>query len=648
MVQPVVLFAPMGTKVAHQQPVNILSTQITHDDWIRIFTTHPPRAVLPPWGGAEWEAVFSRPLVQQLVAAPLQRAAEEALRELPALKDALYAQYATSGERLPFEKVYLERRRQLARAAIALLVRGSAASKVQRLSFVKKLESIFNEKSWAFPAHVSAPSGQDPNVIDLFCAETANLMGESLAVFSTIIPAALRTKILDRLRRQVFERYCENDFFWIHSTNNWNAVCHQGVLGAALTIEEDSTLLADMFTKATLHLPQFLRGFSADGGCSEGVQYWEYGFGHFAMLNQQLEFRTAGELSLFNADSKVHAIAGYGCAMSFADGTPVNFSDCKPDARLWAFLPRYLADTLEHEGCDQLADLEYRRLWEIPICLDSQRADLFHWLRLYLFAPDWMPDTGQADAIATTLDDARQDVAIASLGVWVVSGVDREGHLWEVAAKGGHNGEHHNHNDIGNFILKVDGFSFISELGMPEYCRDYFTPEHRYTFLAARSLGHSLPVINGQEQAEGAEYFGVVLHQDLEQDEVYYEIDITQSYPVSAECRRYIRRLCLSKSNGSLRCVDHIELHNPGMVEAAFISECEEVSILSSQVAQLSRQGLTLQASCSGSLGWNRIEIHAYKDHYGALRKCQRLVLACNDVASTFTIIVNFRLVTEA
>ncbi|MBU3113294.1 heparinase II/III family protein [Clostridium lacusfryxellense] len=34
------------------------------------------------------------------------------------------------------------------------------------------------------------------------------------------------------------------------------------------------------------------------------------------------------------------------------------------------------------------------------------------------------------------------------------------------AAKGGHNEEHHNHSDIGNFILNVNGDSLIADLGM--------------------------------------------------------------------------------------------------------------------------------------------------------------------------------------
>ena len=108
-------------------------------------------------------------------------------------------------------------------------------------------------------------------------------------------------------QKQVFENYLERDppFHWAGLPMNWNAVCHQGVLGAALAIEEDHTLVARMLVRAASALPVFLSGFGDEGSTSEGPAYWSYGFGRFSELNAQLEHRTRGELSFFESDEKI-------------------------------------------------------------------------------------------------------------------------------------------------------------------------------------------------------------------------------------------------------------------------------------------------------------------------------------------------------
>ena len=74
-----------------------------------------------------------------------------------------------------------------------------------------------------------------------------------------------------------------------------------------------------------------------------------------------------------------------------------------------------------------------------------------------------------------------------------------------LATKGGHNGEMHNQNDVGNVIVHVDGESVISDIGRGRYTKAYFGPE-RYEHIANSSRGHSVPVPNGQEQLPGGEH----------------------------------------------------------------------------------------------------------------------------------------------
>ena len=76
------------------------------------------------------------------------------------------------------------------------------------------------------------------------------------------------------------------------------------------------------------------------------------------------------------------------------------------------------------------------------------------------------------------------------------------------AAKCGHNGEEHNHNDIGSFILADDSGQLLVDLGCMEYTKENFGTQTRYTLLQNSSLGHSVPIIGGHPQKEGKEFFG--------------------------------------------------------------------------------------------------------------------------------------------
>ena len=59
-----------------------------------------------------------------------------------------------------------------------------------------------------------------------------------------------------------------------------------------------------------------------------------------------------------------------------------------------------------------------------------------------------------------------------------------------LATKGGHNGEMHNQNDVGNVIVHTDAESVISDIGRGRYTKSYFGPE-RYEHIANSSRGHS-------------------------------------------------------------------------------------------------------------------------------------------------------------
>jgi len=600
---------------------NLFHDITTEAELQAIFARHARQPLLPPAAREPWRRVRENPVAAALAVPLRERALRECATPLPELTDELYADFRATGIRLAFEKVYFARRRLLARAVVALLLAapGDPKSGVLLDSMLGKLTGIFEEVSWALPAHVNwhnnDTSGKEPMQIDLFCAETANLMAEVLDLFGDAVPAPLRQRMRERLRTHVWENYAANfeNFHWPKATHNWNAVCHQGVLGSALSQVEDPALLARMFWLARGSLPLFLGGFTPDGGCSEGIGYWTYGFGWFTVLNEQLETRTGGELSLFQGDEHVRRIAQFGPRMSLAGGLLVNFSDNAAEGTLSGPLLAYLGDRLDERDCRREGLKGFRHVVEKGIALDAQRCDVFYLGRFFLRCPEKIgADDGTPNA----------DCFLPDLNVLVAHGRDAAGRVWDFAAKAGHNAEHHNHNDCAGFLLNVGGTRFVAEIGAPEYNQAFFS-EKRYENLAARSLGHSVPLINGVEQAAGKAFTSRVLAHALGGKEVTLEIDATAAYPEAAGCRRFVRRFRFAKSGG-LHLRDVFELTRADSLECALIAA--HPVALEGGHALIRAGGLELVVRAGPATRFDRVEKLAYRDHAGHEAAVYRLV----------------------
>ena len=96
----------------------------TRPELIEILRRHPSRPLLPPLGAPEWSELRAKPLLAPFLVELPRRADEDAATPLPDLTDALYGNYVIRGERLPFERIYFARRRQLARAGLFLAMDG--------------------------------------------------------------------------------------------------------------------------------------------------------------------------------------------------------------------------------------------------------------------------------------------------------------------------------------------------------------------------------------------------------------------------------------------------------------------------------------------------------------------------------------------
>ncbi len=599
------------------EPINLLAAEGNLEEIQAILQRSAGVSLLPPSDSEVWR----NPRYDEFFKPLIELALLECEHSSPELSDELYADFHKTGKRIHFEKVYFERRRRLGRAAIAYLRSEPGSFEQARLlaSSLEKLEAIGADVAWALPAHVAVPSGKDPLQIDLFGAETANLVAELLEVFAPVIPESLRRELRRRLKVEYFDNYLKrhSEFAWIRETNNWNAVCHQGVIGAALSQLDDIPKLAELLSLAGKYLNRFIDGFEEDGGCSEGPAYWSYGFGWYAKLNAQLETRTDGMLSLFSGNAKIHEIARYGPLVVLPGCRAVNFSDCPSKCLLRPSLLSYLGHRLKEPICEDFGNYNYRRILEESIDLHRERSDFMNFSNLLLFDPG-------ADVSLENAKITCGDAYFKDLNVVISHGSSEEGEAWHFAAKAGHNDEAHNHNDCGSYILNIGEESIVEEIGMPEYVKDYFDTSLRYDFLAARTKGHSLGVINGCEQAEGAEYNSKFVKYKDTPEALSLVGDLTASYPKSAHCARYLRSLYFDKKAPALEIVDEFELDECLDLESAVITHHEVcvkegrvyISVGDTSVSIVPIKGTRIEG----------VESLAYQDHSGGEASVRRII----------------------
>ncbi|WP_425441236.1 heparinase II/III domain-containing protein [Ruania alba] len=102
-----------------------------------------------------------------------------------------------------------------------------------------------------------------------------------------------------------------------------------------------------------------------------------------------------------------------------------------------------------------------------------------------------------------------------------------------LAAKGGGNGDSHNHNDVGSFIVGLDGRPLIVDVGVERYTAKTFGPE-RYDIWTMQSSSHNLPEVDGVQQGSGPEFHASNVVYSPGETEDRLVVDIDGAYPKRA------------------------------------------------------------------------------------------------------------------
>ena len=450
----------------------------------------------------------------------------ESLAQMPVTTYTPYRLFVRSGDRREYETPYFLKRAKLAASALRLFL-GQSELKDTVQDY---LWSICEETNWVLPAH-------ENGIIDLFSAETGFMLAETLYVLGNTLDAEVRSRVRAEIERRICEPYLRfHQLHWWYSAGmNWNGVCNSSVAATFLLIEPEPARVARALEIAFAGLRAFLEsGFEPDGSSTEGVSYWHYGLINLVALSEML--RACYPANLLLSTSK------------FA-----TFSDCDDALN---FHPGIIARLAERTGVTSLLSLiappvPGEQNWRLPMMLRS----ILWWDGTYHPGPPsadtYLPYGGIARLIART----------------------PQGRPLVLAIKAGHNDENHNHNDIGSFILHVDGETLLADPGRGLYTRDYFNAR-RYENVFAQSYSHSVPRIGGTMQQAGREFHGEVLAVEKDAAAKRVKLEFARAYPLTdlASARRQI---ALDPA-GAITLQDVFRFSaNPAGIEEAFVTWCD-------------------------------------------------------------------------
>lgn len=472
----------------------------------------------------------------------------------PLTTASLYLTYSRTGNREAADNVNNKKLNALRALALAELIEGKG----------RFLDDLINgvfayceQTVWSSPAHfymygyegsignitTLLPDKNNP-IIDLVTGDTAadlawiwyffhEAFDKISPVISQRLQQELHAKLLDPF-------YVRNDYWWTTGwgegrVNNWTPWCSYNVLTCILLLETNSQKREDGIYKTMQAVDLFINSYPEDGGCSEGPGYWGAASGRLFEYLTLLEKASQGKIAVFN-NELIRNMGRYIYRVYVSKGENyVNFSDAQAklhhNGGLIYRFGKAIQDSLMQGFGAYLLRKPNQGERLTGGRLGSNLSNLFG-------SNDWQT-TPSIEPLLKQYYLPNLDVAIAR---------DKEGSEqgFYFAAKGGHNNEQHNHNDVGSFILVYNGTPVLIDVGVGTYTRETFSNK-RYSIWTMQSNYHNVPLINNVAQREGRHFAAKHSTFTDTKNGVRFSTDISGAYPKEAAVKSWQRAYQLER-----------------------------------------------------------------------------------------------------
>lgn len=495
----------------------------------------------------------------------------------PSLLASDFMKFTTANTRWAYTTPYHDRRDVLCK-----LVLGECVEYQGRFlqDIMNGIYLICEETTWVGNAHMSANAGKGPRLslptkktgyVDLYAGYTAGslawlyyIMKDELDSISPLICDTMLTE----LRERILEPFLLEHMPWMTGSNNWTPTMNMWVLTTAVLTVDDDMYLEKILRKLLWSANSYLAEYPDDGACDEGANYW-IGNCDIAQFLDLVRYVTDGQINAFQSE-KLHRMLRFGLDLYAGNGNYAVFSD--------SALKKGGSAEFVYLCGKQFRDEELMRFGakrnNVKNPIGGWTGNLFSEYSK-LFPNDTVKKEMEEYAQKETLFPLRSYYE-STRNLFLREAPGERGLFFSV--KAGHNGESHNHNDIGTFNLFRDTEPVIVDAGIGDYSQKAFLKDTRYTIWPFRSAYHNVPLIGGVEQKAGKEYAAA----DVKQEEDTITMDLA---PVYGDTRilQWRRSVAYHRQDNVIRVEENYRLTEEMPIALNFLL-CEAPSVQDHQV----------------------------------------------------------------
>lgn len=521
-----------------------------------------------PQTPAGWREKLPDTILQQLI-----HFGEEALpKSFASINASLALAYLRTGDRDAYQAVSFGKRNQLVDMVLAESMEGKGRFTEQIMNGVW---SICEESYWGAAAHLSAqkagvglPDATDITV-DLFSAETATVLaltdyfvGKELDKLSPL----LRPRIYYEVNRRILLPLENNSSRYAYlgggkrerPVNNWNPWIISNWMAANLLLENNPDRRIKTLHQQLSLLDLYVNGLGDDGATDEGPGYWfAAGACMFDALTL-LDNVTAGKINIYK-EPIIRKMGAYIYQSHIQGPYFINVADAapkiNPDGVLLYRFGKAVEDTLMQQfgswayhtyALSKPSHEQFYRTRKLFNLLSLQACHDFP-AKEILPRDVWLPDI---QLMAARLHN----------GLYL-------------ASHAGHNGESHNHNDVGDFLVYDEGYPVIIDVGAGTYTSQTFSSK-RYQLWFNTSPYHNLPTINRQEQQPGKEFSATKVNYSMNDHTARFSMNIAHAWAKEAGLHAWTRTIEADRDRG-ISIVDTYEMNaKPGQLTQSFMTTC--------------------------------------------------------------------------
>jgi hypothetical protein len=497
--------------------------------------------------------------IDRVVSAALLARAEEDLAEpWPIPLASAAARVHRDGDRVGWEQPAFARQDRLSRAAVA------AALTLEDRWIDEVADGVVllcEQSSWCWPAHddtLARHGAVLATVTDPYLDLGAGDVGGHFAWIDQLLGAqlderypGLRARMRHETRVRVLDPFVRRrDWHWIGldgDVHNWNPWIHGNVLLAALRLldaPDESELRARIVGLVIEGLDRYVASLPGDGAIDEGYSYWWNGACRALEALDTLRHATGGGLDAMASVPALRETIAFPHRMHLGGDWFVNVADGR--ARPSADQPWHALHRAARQADDRDAQRFAASHRDGTVATESSGLGR---LLLGMTDPDWHAASGDTAPLP-------RDTWLPSVELLVARERAATSAGLAVAVKGGSNGEHHNHNDVGSFIVASDGVPVLVDAGRPTYTLQTFGPR-RYDIWTMQSAWHNVPELCGQQQPPGAGFCAREAMAVVSDETTSASFELANAYPPSG-IPTWLRSVTLHRGDPARVVIDDV------------------------------------------------------------------------------------------